>query len=60
MKLSATYTDNNGTTYDLTGESLEELQSELASINEDAPSIEVRDEPGFIRGWISGKTWRAN
>lgn len=59
MILSTSYRDDNGTEYDLKGESVEELAGQLPEDYE-GPTIQVHDEPGFVRGWIrSRKDWRA-
>jgi hypothetical protein len=59
-QLTATYVDpSNGTTYDLTGESVEELAAQLPEDASDA-SITVRDEQDCVRGWIHSRAdWRA-
>ena len=60
MILSAAYTDNRGVHYELEGESLEELHEQLREIDEHAPTVRVFDDPGFLRGWVSGGDWRPN
>lgn len=50
--------ESTGLAIELEGESLEELQGQLPE-GYDGPSIEVRDEAGSLRGWISRDNWRA-
>lgn len=50
--------ESTGEAIELEGESLEELQGQLPE-GYDGPSIEVRDETGGLRGWISRESWRA-
>lgn len=40
------------------GETVEEISKKLAEVEYDGPSVEVRDEPGFLRGWASATDWR--
>lgn len=57
MILFATYTDANGITYDLEGDSARELHEQLREIDTDAPTLRVTDEMGSLRGWVSGQGW---
>lgn len=59
-----TYTINwtdseTGNENEATG-SLRELHDALVASRYDGPSIAVRDEPGFVRGWVGGPNgWHA-
>jgi hypothetical protein len=56
--LSTSYADENGNQVDLTGESVEEIAAQLPE--DFTGDLVVRDEPGFVRGWVHSRTeWRA-
>ncbi len=58
MELSANYTDHEGNDQTLTGESVEAIAQQLPE--DFSGNITVRDEPGFVRGWVHSRTeWRA-
>jgi hypothetical protein len=59
MKLHANYTDAEANEHVLTGDSVEEIAAQLPE-GYTGPTIEVRDEPGFTRGWVQSRgAWTA-
>ena len=58
MQLTTSYCDSEGNEYALEGESVESLAQQLP--DDYRGNLTVRDEPGFVRGWIHSRTdWRA-
>jgi hypothetical protein len=58
MILSTNYRDSEGNESTLEGESVEALAQQLPE--DFRGNLTVRDEPGFVRGWIhSREDWRA-
>lgn len=54
----ASYRDERGEEYLLEGESVAELATQLPE-DYDGPRLTVRDEAGFVRGWIGSRSdWR--
>lgn len=59
MKLHANYTDADGNEHVIQGASVEEIAKQLPQ-GYTGPTIEVRDEPGFTRGWVQAPcAWTA-
>ncbi len=57
--LYCSYLTDNGNVVDLTGESLADLAAQLVEDEyESASHLAVRDEPGFLKGWVG--TYRKN
>jgi hypothetical protein len=57
--LVAHYTDADGASSELAGDTLAELAAGLPA-DYDGPSITVRDDHGFTRGWVrTPADWRA-
>jgi len=38
-------------------DSVEAVYVALAEVGYDGPTLEVLDEAGFVRGWVSGTSW---
>lgn len=58
MKVHGYYEDSFGNSVRLEGDSVQEIAEQLDE--DDDVVIEVRDEPGFTRGWVRGRNdWRA-
>lgn len=52
------YRDEDGNEQIISGKTLESLQQQLAEAEYRGSTITVRDEPGFIVGYVSATDWR--
>lgn len=59
MGFAISYLNDSGTEIVLEGETLEQLAAELKESGYEGSSIGVRDEHGFICGWVAAGEWRA-
>ena len=58
-RYSVEWRDDEGVRYGAEGDTLEALATDLAEQNYPGPTLEVRDERGFVRGWVSARgEWR--
>lgn len=58
MTLSGNYWNTNGDEVILEGETVEEIAAQLDE--DERVNVTVRDEAGFVRGWVHGRNdWRA-